>query len=502
MKPIQPATIAPGSLTKDHVQPVPVPEPEPEPITRAEAQNSLRRPRSRKLAARLPAVMALILPPVLYLAFVEHYSVNVLVFDDWSVEVIAAHLGPHLGKPFFQNLWLQYNEHRLVVPKLLFMVFGELTALNVKTMMMFNAVMFVATYVILLRLIRTYCGRSPGALALLLLGAVWFSLSDFESALLSAQLSWYLILFLLLLCLLVMARERVNYWVIGGAVVIAVLASISSLQGLILWPVGLLCLWRRRNEILQWRRMSLLWVICAGATTAFYFRGFNLSTSATGGSSPTLTLDHPITALKFFFVDVGSVVPGGGAYSYLLHGLLGIGLTGLGVAVLVRSMTEVRRNGFGALTPLPAALILFGLLFDVAAMVGRVGLGEAAARAPRYTMPNLFLLVGIAIYMFMRASNTLKHRERSTLKFMAVAGSFLFSILLFVQIAESTTYGLEQATISQRQREIALYTLQNLPRLPTAIAEQRVSKYVYPNLAALEPLWRIVRQDHLNFFAQ
>lgn len=457
------------------------------------------RHRRRKVAVayRVLQGVAIALPPGIYLLFVERYAVNVLAWDDWAVEVPTVHFGLHGGRNFFWLLWLQYNEHRMVIPKLFFIVLGGMTSLNAKTVMLFSAGVFIATFVVLLSLVRRYAGRLPGPLGLVLLGAVWFSLADYESALLSTQLAWYLVLFFFMACLLALSHETMTWWVVAGAALLAVAASYSSLQGFAVWPVGLICLWRRLPDVPRPRPVFILWIGSAVASAGLYFWGYNFS-SAQGPSSLSAVMRNPLGLLKFFFVDVGNVVPSFSHSSYGWHLVVGVLITAGAFGVLALSVREVGRDGHGALVPLPAALITFGLIFDVLASVGRAGSGESAALAPRYTMPNLVLLIGIAVYAYARMPARRSGPAWSWRPVLGAGLTVLLTMLMVTQVAVSTDFGLQGARVTRRSREIALTTLENLPHLPEATAERLVATYVYPSLPALEPLLELARQDHLG----
>ena len=49
--------------------------------------------------------------------------------------------------------------------------------------------------------------------------------------------------------------------------ILAVIGSYSSLQGLLIWPVGLLLLYQRNRS----RRMLLTWLACAVVAVGVYF---------------------------------------------------------------------------------------------------------------------------------------------------------------------------------------------------------------------------------------
>jgi hypothetical protein len=85
-----------------------------------------------------------------------------------------------------------------------------------------------------------------------------------------------IVFFLMALVFLLLPDWRDRNVVLTLAIVGAVAASFSSLQGLMLWPVGLICLvWDRPRG----RRRNVecgIWLVVCALTTASYFRGYTL----------------------------------------------------------------------------------------------------------------------------------------------------------------------------------------------------------------------------------
>ena len=83
-----------------------------------------------------------------------------------------------------------------------------------------------------------------------------------------------------------------------GAIVAGVVGSYSSLQGLLIWPAGLVVLLLRRRSPLYW----LAWMGIAALTTALYFVNYS---QQFGGSNDADVLHHPIQELRFFLFPLG-----------------------------------------------------------------------------------------------------------------------------------------------------------------------------------------------------
>lgn len=232
--------------------------------------------RNRPLRGRtLSAVMTASALAALYLLFVLHYSVNFIYSDEWTlVPIIHAALHSHLT---LGALWAQHNENRMLVPNLVIVGSALIHNYDSKSIILLGACFFIVSYGLLLVTFRTYLGRPLTPLHALSLGIVWFSWEDTENALWGFQLAWYMIVFFLMaLVFLLLPDWRDRNVVLTLAIVGAVAASFSSLQGLMLWPVGLICLvWDRPRG----RRRNVecgIWLVVCALTTASYFRGYTL----------------------------------------------------------------------------------------------------------------------------------------------------------------------------------------------------------------------------------
>ena len=206
------------------------------------------------------AVIGFVALAVLYVTFVAAYGVNGLWFDDWGfVSLVHAAQTGHLSLGL---LWAQHNENRMAFPYLVMLAIALPTHYDTKVVMILDAVLFVGTFGVWLAIVSSYCQRRVTLPLVAVCGVVWFSLADWQNALWGFQLAWYLILgalMLMLLLLLNRSPDRSGPGRFVGAVVVAVVASYSSAQGLLLWPVGLICLawaWRGPGRSRRARRSA------------------------------------------------------------------------------------------------------------------------------------------------------------------------------------------------------------------------------------------------------
>src|ERR1700722_4256254 len=188
----------------------PLPAPEGDETTAPHADGSGR---ISAVAVGVAACVA----PILYLAYIRHFGVNVPQIDDWS-RVPLVHDALH-GRLTLGALWAQYNESRIFVGNLVFVVFGGLDHFNLRAIMFFDAALFIVTFWLFLVLFRSYTGRRLCPLAVIVLSVVWFSLADVQNALWGFQTSWYLVVFFFvaMIYLLALPHDRSNtVFVFGG----------------------------------------------------------------------------------------------------------------------------------------------------------------------------------------------------------------------------------------------------------------------------------------------
>jgi hypothetical protein len=433
----------------------------------------------------------------LYVFFVLHYSVNLFWSDEWSlVPIIHAALHSHLT---LGALWAQHNENRILIPNLVIVGSALVHTYDSRSIILLGAALFILSYALLLATFRTYVGRSLTPLHALSLGIVWFSLEDTENALWAFQLAWYMIvLFLMIMVFLLLKDWHHRNIVIAVAMVCAVAASFSSLQGLLLWAVGLICLvWDRppaRRRIAE----CGIWLVVGALTTAIYFRGYTPTFNGPS-RSPSFALHHPVEMARLFLVSLGNVVPTTST-ELGAHELLGLVLLITAATVVTRSWLDRRSRPH---TALPVALIVFGVLFDGSIALGRLGLGVPEGLSSRYTMANLLVLIGIVVFAWGHLRPWTQARATAGLRGAAeCAGIVLVVAFLLVQVATATHVGITEAQDSLQFRTFGARTVVNLDRIPAGETQLLVSTYLlFSTPAALHPYLRLVEEDHLGVFA-
>jgi hypothetical protein len=330
------------------------------------------------------AVAGFVIPVLGYFLYVHAFGINLTYQDQWSdVQIIADSFSGHLG---LGQLWALHNENRIFFPNLIVLLLSRTTRFNVLVEEYLSAVLLVLSIALVVIAHRRRVGRmqwlyySPVAFLMV-------SIVQYQNTLWGFQLAWYLVLATTITALYLLDRPALTWPILVLAVASSVVGSFSSLQGLIVWPLGLILLLFRRRP----RLFVVAWILSAIITTAVYFVGYTSNQS--GGTD--YVIHHPVTSARFYLALMGDVL---GTNLPASNGTnLAVELFGL--IILIASVWAIAAVCFGRMAPrggpFAVALICFGLLFAVFVTGSRAFEGLNAAGASRYRTFDLLPVVGI-----------------------------------------------------------------------------------------------------------
>ena len=290
---------------------------------------------------------------------------------------MIAHSYGHLFD--WSSLWAQHNENRIFFPNLIVLVLARVTLFNIQIEEYLSAVMLVMATALL---IWAHRRRAPATPWLYYCPVVLlaFSIVQYENTLEGFQMAWCLVMLSLATAVVLIDRITLTWLTLVAAIAAAAVGSFSSLQGLLVWPAGLVLLYHRRRS----KPFVAIWIASAAASVVIYFYNFNTNE---GSPNHGYALQHPLDAIKFYVFAVGDVV--GYPQQYARPGNIGVLLLGVVILVLAGltvALYGIRRDECGA-APVGVALISVGLLFDAMITEGRVifGLPRPASLATRPT---------------------------------------------------------------------------------------------------------------------
>lgn len=469
-------------------------------------------------------VVAAFVGPAVYFLYVARYAVDVPEEDEWlRIRFLDHAIHGHLT---LGALWAPYDEERILIGNLIYVVSAFADRFDIRALILFNAGIFICTFWIFLAIFRAYRGGQIGVLSILVISVVWFSLANVENSLDGTQAPFLVLLFLIIMTYSLTVPRRHRSFFLALAAFSAIAASCTAIQGFVLWPVGLICLlWtdpRARRTFAE----SGSWILAGVITVALYSIGFNHSTGCPNKFQNECSLNyaahHPEAAIRFLLVLVGNVIPSGYLGALFTHPthfgtqeLVGALILLVAAGVVAQS---IRQRGSLA-SPLPVLLITFGVCYDAIIAQGRAGLGlVGAVNGNRYVLPNLLVLLGIAVFAlgyvpaFKAALGHDAGRSVTARSgwWRLWVGSALAGVTVFliVQVAVATPFGIHNGALTREVSTKDARILANLDRYPRtewgcALDLAMFNELYVSTSRALKtgvPIFLDARADHFSFF--
>jgi hypothetical protein len=375
---------------------------------------------------------------VAYFAFIHHYAVNSIFYDQWFDIRLLGHW--YSGTLTLSDLWAQHGYNRILFPNLIVLLLARSVHYDTVVEQYLSGALLVASTALI---IWAHKRRSPTIswLWYVPVGAVLLSFVQYVNTLWGFQLAWYMVYISLALSLFFLDRPHLTWPRVGFAIAVAVVGSYSSAQGLLIWPIGFLLLYQRNRP----RSMKLTWLGSAIVTGVVYFYNLNLP----GNSSYLFT--HPIAAAKYYFLTVGGVlgiqVPqktDAETYAVIAFGFV---IFVLACWVLV-TFAGRRDEITGA--PVGVALTAFGLVFAAMATSERVSNGFFNQTYTEYTTFALLIPVGCGLTLLSAWTNATHQRDSATAPSVRYhmglrATTLILGMVIALQLLLGTGNGLTNA---------------------------------------------------------
>ncbi len=457
-------------------------------------------------------ILVLVVPVVAYFWFIHRYGVNVIWNDAWGdIGVIGHARSGTLSLPI---LWAQHTENRILFPNLIVLALAYTTHYNVVTEEYLSGVLLVAATAMLILAHRRRSPDTPWSFYLPVV-LLMFTLAGGNqyyggaNTLYGFAMSWYVVLLSLAAALFLLDRRRLTGLVLAGSIAVAVVGSFSSIQGLLIWPVGLVLLLMRgrtRNAIVAW--------IVSGAVTGVVFLYHYNDKQGSGGLS--YGLSHPVVFLKFFLFSIGDNIVGQ-QRTQPPHGFSDVDLV-LGVVVLCIALWVVVTNGLrrdaDSARPLGVALTWFGLLCAVTVTISRTWQGFW--QTPRFVMFEVLIWVGCYLTLLARWAppsgdgrpdrGAGKLRGRATGKTTPVPGRKVVDglvlgvliVLVGAQVVVGVPAGIRDAGLWHQRQLVTADVTANLDQAPDGLLEDELGQWP-PGF--VRQMTQVARADRLSLFA-
>ena len=328
------------------------------------------------------ALLVAWLAPLALLAATIRFSVNVPYQDEWEWADLAYHA--KTGTLTFSQIYAAHNEHRNTIPNLVFLLFDRFGSWNILYEQLFSVAVIVAGLAVLWRLTRRRIPGTRGAITFAAISLLVCGFGQWENLALGYNIGWNICTSaaFAVVALLVTPSRSLRHVVAAAAV--ATIASFSSGQGLLMWPVGLaaIALVPRYPY-----RTASAWLVVALVVIGLYYTDYHNGSPVTPARP-----NEALACLQYTLALLGTPLRSGSGVEQA---------TDVGgfllAALLIAALPDViRRTPSSFVRNAPwYALALYALLGAAFTAASRVHLGLESAMASRYFAIAVFLPVAI-----------------------------------------------------------------------------------------------------------
>lgn len=311
------------------------------------------------------------------------------------------------------DLWAQWNEHRIVVARIQFLL--DYRFFGGTNVFLFSAI--AASSVALAATFATAAWIDTRD-RLVALGTLAVAVASTMSTAGIENLTWafqvqfvqvFLFAALSILSVVVAARSSRNThraWLTGLTALGGIAATYSMANGLFAWPVVVGLALALRLE----RRLAAALTIAGILTIATYLWRLDFTTRG--------ELSDPVGLATFVAVYIGSAAWGAG-----LHKAALVGAVGLALVPLVFVLAWRRRSGTSVALPFGAGVTAFILLTAMQTAAGRLYLGTSQALSSRYSIASFTFWLALLVALLVPVRDRLRARPNAMLAYLACAAA-------------------------------------------------------------------------------
>lgn len=394
--------------------------------------------------------LPIFLPGALSVAYVYQFGVSVVVRDQWEMVTLFRNL--FSGELSFLDLWEPHNEHRFLFPRIVMLSLGVMTEWNnLAEMYLIQACLF-ATLIGLLLAFRA--GGGSRLFFFIPIAFLVFSLRQSQNMLWGYQITFAFAQtfgVLALFFLYISGRGNLRKVAFSASLLSGTVAAFSAIQGLLVWPAGLLQLLLTPLEKATKRILIAVWGLVGAGEWIVYFLDYERDV----GSSLSLLLASPVTGAEFFLTLLGSPL-------FPQRGLILVGGAILAGLIALSSFLIFKERKLGEYS-FWLSLLVFSLFVSLSVMSGRIRLGVEAATASKYTTFSILAVVCVYVITVRLWSERRSHLTT------ALLGVSLVTISLSIPV--SYWNGINLGREVERSREEAAFILSTYESQPDELLE-------------------------------
>ncbi|OGK36249.1 hypothetical protein A3A93_05885 [Candidatus Roizmanbacteria bacterium RIFCSPLOWO2_01_FULL_38_12] len=363
-------------------------------------------------------------PIILTIFFIKNYSINVPYQDQWEMVPLFQKV-IHAEISIF-DLIAQHNEHRILFPRLIQISLAFLTNWNIKNIYWISFILLCAIYFFLALFMQNICKNKYFCIYLqFMLSWIVFSPIQYEG--------WFTGMneFHLTILAMLMTIYLLNLPLLGTtatlskifAVFLSIIGSYSHINGLLIWIVGGILIFYRRQFL-----FLIFWMLLSLMTYLIYFINYSKPIY-----HPSLMyfFQNPLDFLTYFFGQIGSV---------LFISEIGISAL-IGIMIFLIALFNLnsllkKRSLIKSCIPW-LMIFLFSLLSILAIAVARAGFGTTQALSSRYIVySSLMFISTIEVFYYLVGNYKIKFFSHDLF-------ILLFSFVLIFSIGQNYLKGVD-----------------------------------------------------------
>ena len=428
----------------------------------------------------LASCLLVLAPAALALLYVRAFGVSVVIADAWPMTRLFDKWSS--GTLHLSDLWVQHNEHRMLFPKGIELLLGGITQYdNIAEMYLIQGCFFV-TLVILFLAFRESIATRSWLFLFVPVSLLIFSLRQHQNMLFGFQINFaftqtfgVLSLFLLY----VLGHSNLKKLTFVAALGSGTVASFSTVQGLLVWPVGVLPLFVSPVEKATKRAMIVVWGLIGLGEWVAYFVGY-----VKPEDHPSLfyAFEHPLVGAQYFLTSLGSSLFWE-QNSAFAGGLL---LSCLALVSLLLIYKDRRISEFSFWI----SLLLYSFCILTSITLGRSGFGVEQALESRYT--SFSILAVVSVYAMLAKTVFEKRARLNTVLLVAFFGIILLSATI------SYSEGVKQGSREKVSRERAAFVLSTYESQP----DELLTRTLYPSAKIVRTRAPILQSLGYNVFSE
>ena len=409
--------------------------------------------------------------------YVHAFGVNLFWLDEWDTLPVMFEQYD-AGTLTAAEFWELHNEHRVVFPKLVMLGLGLLTNGNTVANMYFIEVLLLAILAVFIAAFQKQFTRGPAIWLMALIAFLVFSLRQYENMLWGFQVGFVMVVAASLGAFLGLSRITIERYVsmFICAIFAATVATYSSVQGLLVWPVGLgqlliLSLTKKLKIILM-----TIWTIIGAGEWLVYFLDW------------VIPKYHPRLGFswEYLMTLIGSSLTGNQTAALVAGIIVFISAATTVGIVLIRRQLSVQSFWLATMAFSSAAL--------GATTVGRSGFGASVAMMSRYTTFSIPLVVATCVILASQEGTKMIRICTSSmcavllgLSVIGTGMSFAIGLKVGEQVSEFRKW--QQLVIctidSQPDELIAVFPTPDVPRKYAAVLKRlKYNVFADPDLCA------------------